>query len=152
MPFTDLEKTKIRLYLGYANLWRYKDTRLESCLDDGAMDDDALTVIRGILTNLATIDTAVFSSGSGSAGGARGALKRVDEIEFYDVKSGSIINASSLTPVQKGSLLINQLSLIFGVPFYGDYYGTGGYPGDSYSGPLGSGNGGSKMGGSFGLG
>lgn len=152
MAFTGMEKARIRLYLGYANLNRYKNTRLESCLQDGEFDTDTETLVRNQLVILAAVDAFTGPTTITTSAG-RGALKRVDETEFYNIITGAgIVNASSLTPVQIGSLALNKLSIIFGVPPFGDYFGTAGYPGDFFTGGIGMPMGNRGGGGRFGLG
>ncbi len=125
------ERAKIRLYLGFPDQFRYKHTRLESILS--SISDEALDQVRGLLSDLALVDEAVFSSGIAGAG----AIKQVDEIHFF----GSATVTQNAQQRRTGRSYVSRLSIILGVPPYADYFGTGGYPGDSFSGGFGNPNG-----------
>lgn len=144
MALTSTEKANARLYLGYPTLFRYQNTRLESVLGD--LDADAETLARSILTELTTLDAAIAAA---SLSGARGALKAVDEVEWYAPKD-SMVKVVGF--VERGRMLVTRLSLIFGVPLYGDYFGSYGYPGDTFSSGGVPGNGFGRMGGAYRLG
>lgn len=122
------EKQKIRLYLGYPAEFRYANTRLEGILT--TVDDEAVDQIRGLLTSIAYVDDLIFTIGITNVG-----LKQVDEIHFFD-------GVTQINQQRKaGRIYIARLSIILGVPPYGDYYGGTGYPGDSFSGLGGQANG-----------
>lgn len=122
--FTGPEKITIRAVLGYPNLFRYKNTRLESALV--AVDDDGAAYVRAELARVVEIDTAIASGGT--AFDALG-LKKVDEIEFQ--------NGANQGPAEQakrmGRIHIGRISAFFGVPTWSDYYGQGGFPGDFWS-------------------
>ncbi len=118
------EKAKIRLYLGFPDEFRYKNTRLESVLT--TVSDEALDQIRELLVNLAAVDVAINTSGLAGTG----ALKQVDEIHFY----GSATVTQNSQQRKTGRNYVGRLSIILGVPPYADYFGNGGWPGDSFSG------------------
>lgn len=123
------EKAKIRLFLGYADEFRYKSTRLESTLVN--ISDEAIDQVRAVLTNLATVENLILTIGLANIG-----LKRVDEVWFTD-------GVTQINQQRKaGRIFIGQLSIIFGVPIYSDYFGSGGWLGDSFSGLGGRGSGG----------
>lgn len=126
MALTGAERTQARLYLGYANLHRYLNTRLEGAFD--AIDSDAETVIRQILVELATVDGVLAQSGLSVS--AQGTLKKVDEIEWYNTTTGAANGSGALA---RGRMLITRLSVMLGVPLYGDYFGRLGYSGDTFS-------------------
>lgn len=121
------EKQRIRLLLGYPAEFRYANTRLEGILV--TVDDEGVDQIRGVLTEIAIVDNLITTIGYANLG-----LKQVDEIHFFD-------GVTQINQQRKaGRILIGRLSIILGVPPYGDYYGSQGYPGDSFSG-LGGANG-----------
>lgn len=123
------EKAKIRLLLGYADEFRYKSTRLESTLVN--ISDEAIDQVRSILSNLVTVENLILTTGLANIG-----LKRVDEIWFTD-------GITQINQQRKaGRIFIGQLSIIFGVPIFSDYFGSGGWLGDSFSGLGGRGSGG----------
>lgn len=126
MALSGTERTQARLYLGYANLHRYLNVRLESAFD--AVDTDAETVIRGILVELASVDAVLAAAGQVVA--AQGTLKKADEVEFYQLAAGHSNGSGALI---RGRMLVTRLSTMLGVPLYGDYFGEDGYAGDTFS-------------------
>lgn len=127
MALTSVERTSIRTYLGYANLHRYLNTRLESAFD--AVDTDAETAVRAMLTELTAVDLVLATAGQTVA--TQGGLKAITgDVEWYEMASGASNGSGALT---RGRMLIARLSTILGVPLYGDYYGASGYPGDTFS-------------------
>lgn len=121
--FTDSQKAQIRLYLGYGDAFRYKHTRLESILDNISAESEAIVI--ATLAQIAAVDAQFASSAMTSAG-----IRRVDEIWFFPAEQGGMI--AQLRNI--GRQYIGRLSIILGVPIYGDYYGKGGWPGDNFSG------------------
>lgn len=120
MAFTSMQKVKIRLYLGYPNLYRYKHTRLESAMD--AVDPDAETLV---VADLATLDTLYGELSTTVATGS--GIKRVDEVEFFEgAEARDGVRAS-------GRQVVTRISTILGVPIYADVFGEMGYPGDAWS-------------------
>ncbi len=122
------EKQRVRLYLGYPSAFRFASTRLEGMLD--TLDDEAVDQIRGIMVQIVAVDTLISTIGLQNLG-----IKRVDEIWFQD-------GVTQINQQRKaGRIFIGQLSIILGVPINADYYGQGGYPGDSFAPGLGRANG-----------
>lgn len=122
MAFTDTQKISIRGYLGFPlGLYQY-NTIFESMLDKvGAIAGEQLAV-EAILTELATIDAVVAAAG---ATAARGALKKVDEVEFYSPRESQI---TVVDAVRRGRMLINRLASRFGFArsdLPSDYFGSG---------------------------
>lgn len=122
---TSAQQTQARQFLGYPNLYRYKNPRLESTFIE--MDADALAVFTDLLIRIQLADDGINGVvSSGEAG-----VKRVDEIEFFRAGNGQ------LDPVgywrSRGRELVGRLSILLGVPVYSDYFGTEGYLGDKYS-------------------
>lgn len=157
---TGAERTKARSYLGYPNLFRFKNTRLESTFEQ--LDADAEVLFRAYLVQLVAADTAIGGSLAGVGGSSSTStatigqsIKKVDEIEFYAAGSST---SSSSEPAKTGidwarsigREYAGKLSILLGVPLYSDYFAEGGYLGDTFSeGGLASG---SPHGGPFGLG
>ncbi len=114
------EKARIRLYLGYPDLLRYKHSRLESMLT--SLSDEAETLVRENLAALVTVESLLLTS-TGNAG-----IRRVDEI-WFDT------GTSQLTGQRKaGRQYVSRLSILLGVPIYSDVFGGAGYLGDKFSG------------------
>ena len=126
---SDSSKAQIRLFLGYPDYFRYKDTRLESVLNN--LSFDAEDQIAGIITTLQTVDGLLLAAGK------QAGVKRVNEIWFEN-------GWRRIAEVRKlGRTYVGRLSIIVGVPPYSDYFGTGGYIGDNFSlGGRGNGTGG----------
>lgn len=126
MALSTTEKAQARLYLGYSGLFRYLHTRLEGALT--SLDADGETLVRTQLTSLASLDTALGTAVTSSAG-----VKKADEVEFF----GSSTATGGMTRIEElrrqGRLLVGRLSTMLGVPVYADYFGDDGYPGDTYS-------------------
>lgn len=128
-----MQKAQIRLFLGYPDHFRYKSTRLEGVLDN--LSPEAETQVAELIGQIKDIETQALSAGTVNAG-----LKRVDEIWF---ETGT----TRVTTVRKtGRHYVSRLSILLGVPIYSDYFGGGGYEGDSFT------QGGARRGGFYGLG
>lgn len=127
MALTATQQTQIRQYLGYADLNRYKNTRLEGVIASGILSPEAETLVGQILLQLVAVDAALTGTG-GTAGDAlaKAGIKAVDEIQFFQ--------GQTVADLRKiGRQLVGRLSVMFGVPPYGDAFGEGGWPGDAYS-------------------
>lgn len=134
--FTTTQAAQIRMYLGYPDLYRYKDPRLESILSGDQISDDALALIVTILAQLVANDALVYgTNGQPGIVGEIAGLKKLEQIEFYQGQSVKDLRGT------RGELA-GRLSNMLGVPFYSDAMGTQGYPGDSFSREGGLGNGG----------
>jgi hypothetical protein len=142
MALSAEEKAKIRAYLGYADSFRYKNTRLEGMLE-GALSAEAETLVRAHLTELTRVDTELTAAIS------TGGLKKADEIEFYP---SSETRTQEDSKRNEGRMYINRLSIALAVPVFGDFYGSAGYPGDAFSQDGIAPNRGGTSGGAFGIG
>ena len=148
MAFTSAQKKDIRKYLGYPQLNRYRDTRLESAIDVVGEDVDASAEVVALLTEIAAID-AKITAGAGSGASTStftGSLKKADEVEWYALgtSSGTTGGATPTTASfrDQGRVLCSRLSQLMGIPLWGDYYGSLGYPGDWFMGSAHQGRGG----------
>src|SRR5688572_30254535 len=106
MAFTEAQKVKIRLYLGYPDTFQQNNTRLESAITVVGSRADTQTEVEGILASLATLETSLASSLS-SAG-----LKRAEDVEWYQSGSGSAVIDQKRS---EGRRYCNRLSTLFGV-------------------------------------
>lgn len=120
MAFTETQKTAIRRYLGYPDIYRYRDTRLEGLLD-GALSATAETAVIADLALCDAASTKLFGTTLDTAG-----VKRVEDIEFFENKS--MIETRNSARSASG-----RISITLGVPFFADFWGTDGYPGDQYT-------------------
>ncbi len=125
--FTNADKMNIRFYLGYPQLFLGFSNRLESAIRVIQEDADAVLLVQSILEKLgkvsADLDESYINAG----------LKRVEEIEWYAGKDG---NGSTqiIGITAQGRQLVNQLSILFGVPKNADIFGKSGYGTDGWMG------------------
>lgn len=138
MAFTDAQKADLRSYMGYPDVFRYANTRLENAFDViGARAEVQAKVVAWMAVIVAVDALIQAPGGGGGAGGASGSIKRVDEIEFYPLTSASgsssMVSWSSLPPLAQGKIACARISRLFGVPLEGDYFGTTGYSDDEWS-------------------
>lgn len=125
MALTDQQKAKIRRFLGYPDIFRYKNTRLEGVLQSGTISAEVETLIVADIAKLDALDDALTSTGGTAIGGA--GVKKVDEIEFF----GSGQTITDLRNI--GRMLVGRISTALGVPTFADFFSPAGYPGDFYS-------------------
>lgn len=125
MAFTEAQKVKLRVYLGYPDTYQQANTRLESAIDVIGGRAATQTEVESVLASLAAVETSLASSLS-SAG-----LKRAEDVEWYEGSSGS---AAIDQKRSEGRRYCSRLSIIFGVPLAGDYFGSRGYEGDNWMG------------------
>lgn len=124
MAFSTAQAASIRLYLGYPEVFRQANPRLEGAITVVGTDTDASALVTGILTQLANVETSIQSTYDGAG------IKRADEVEFFGGAEGASVIQQQR---QYGRRLCSQLSLIFGVPLGGDAFGEGGYQGDGWA-------------------
>lgn len=138
---TDSQKSQIRLALGYPDGWRYRNTRLESVMDN--VSPQAVTQLTTLLSQLLTVEQQILDAAAAGSDN----IKRVDEITFFDpLRNGQTVGFKSGKAAAK--YIAARISIILGVPKNADAYGSAGYPGDSFSpgGFAGSGGGGMNFG------
>lgn len=123
MSFTTTEAYKIRKYLGYPQVYRQANPRLESAITQVALDSDAVADVQDILDKISQVETYLLQA-LNTAG-----LKKAEEIEWYPDHSGSSVVVSLN---QQANKFCNQLSIIFGVPIANRIFGTQGYAGDNW--------------------
>lgn len=123
--FTTAEKRQIRSYLGYSGGFRDSDYVLESMMDVVANQVDEAAYARDLLTKIAAIDTALGNTGVGGSSATYGAVKKVDEIEFYSPTVGTTTTSSSLSGIKYGEVLIERLRALLGVDLVGRYFRGG---------------------------
>jgi hypothetical protein len=130
MAFTDDQLTLLRSYLGYPDVFRQYDPRLESAfLSVGNLASASARVVT-LLASLATVDAALASVLLGA-----GAVE-ADEVKYAATHRGSNSTGSTfLDGIRaEGRRYGGQLSALFAVPIQNDYYGEGGYGGDNWMG------------------
>jgi hypothetical protein len=124
VAFTNTQKVSVRRYLSFPlGLYQY-NTWFESMFDKigGVLEEQA--AVESILAELDAVDAAL---GQSALSGAKGALKAVDEIEWYAPKD-SMIKVVGL--VERGHMLCKRLAQCFGDPIVaamqerGDYFSS----------------------------
>ena len=120
MSFSDAQKTQIRRYLGYPDVYRQANTRLESAIDVVGSRPDTQSLIESDLAALVAIEAKLSGAVLSSAG-----VKKVDEIEFF--QNGNISVTRS-----EGRRICGRMSVTFGVPLASDVFGNAGYCGDGW--------------------
>lgn len=126
MSFTSSEKYKIRKYLGYPQVYKQANPRLESALDQVGLDTDAVADVQDILTKITQVETYLVQALS-TAG-----LKRAEDIEWYPDQGSTASGGVVASLNQQGRKFCSQLSIIFGVPIQNNIFGGQGYTGDNW--------------------
>lgn len=123
MAFTDDDKYKIRKYLGYPQVYKQANPRLESALEVVGNDPIAVIDVEAILAKLVLLEQFIDQRDIQVAG-----LKSVDnqEVEWYEKRS------AMKDHWLQGNFYCSQLSKIFGVPNLGRFFSTEGYIGDNW--------------------
>lgn len=123
MAFTLTQKAKIRHGLGYPQVYREANPRLEGALDVVGADAEASAIVVDLL---AKIDAAIVDfANSAKSAGIRTLDK--DDVGFFDKNSVMSGNADL------GRVWTARLSIIMGVPIANDIFGRRGYGGDAWS-------------------
>lgn len=128
MAFTEAQRVKLRKFLGYPDVYRQYNPRLESAFDVIGGRADTQASVEDLITKIDAVDLSLTNAL------ALAGLKRAEEVEWYQAMSGKGISAPMAAAIAQGKMLIGRLSTTFGVPIYSDYFGIGGYPGDAYMG------------------
>lgn len=128
MAFTTAQKIKIRKYLGYPQVFEGDNYRLEGALTVIGADADKQAYVVGLLDELDTLDAAIAAEGSSSA--SYGAIKRADEVEFYEPSADS----SAVDTMRRASMVAGRLSQALGVPIAHRYFGSRGYVDEAWRG------------------
>lgn len=120
MALTALQKSQIRLYLGYPDAFRFENPRLEGMLNHN-LSLEAESLIIASLTALTTVEDTILSTTLGVVG-----LAQVDDVKFFQGRA--------LTESHRiGRMYVSRISITLGVPIYADVFGATGYLGDKFS-------------------
>lgn len=123
MAFTDTQKAKIRHGLGYPQVYRQANPRLEGALDVVGADPEASAIVVDLL---AKIDQATGDFGNSAKSAGLRTLDK-DDVGFYDNNSVMTGNADL------GRVWTARLSIVMGVPIANDIFGRRGYGGDVWA-------------------
>lgn len=124
MAFTDTQKAKLRMFLGYPDVFRQYNPRLESVFDVIGARPEVQTLVEDLITRIEAADAAITSA-LDYAG-----LKRAEDVEWY--QAATKFSAPQDAARALGKMLVGRLSGMMGVPPWRDYFGTEGYPGDAF--------------------
>jgi hypothetical protein len=101
--------------------------RLESMMSlVGENTEDKAQIVTW-LGQLSEVDDALTGSTATNSSATYGALKKVDEVEFYAPADGSSNSSGTLSRVEQGRALIGRIARALGVSDYlpqGDYFGS----------------------------
>lgn len=123
MAFTTAQATSIRHFLGYPQVYRQSNPRLESAIEVVGGDADAVAIVVALLASIDNVWASMESTALVSAG-----LKALDkgDVELYGD------NAQTAGIQKIGRMFCARLSGLFGVPLATDVFGTTGYQGDAW--------------------
>lgn len=126
MAFTEAQKVKIRKYLGFPQVFDGDNYRLEGAITVIGGDATRQALVDGYLVELDALDAAIATEGASAT--SYGALKRVDEVEFFAPDAST----QAIDTVARARMLTGRLSQSLGVPIENDYFGRRGYGGDGW--------------------
>lgn len=123
MAFTTSEAAAIRHALGYPQVYRHANPRLESALAVVGGDIDAATIVRGLLASIAGVRAQIEAVALPSAG-----VSGLDKggVELH----GAHAQIAGMRKIGRG--YVGELSGLFGVPRSADIFGESGYQGDGW--------------------
>jgi len=114
MSFTLPQRVAIREYLGWSQLFKQIDPRLEGQMDNLPITTpDAVTTVVALLADLAAIDTALQNAAMTNL-----TLSKAEDVIFLGGEQLSELR-------RQGRMKIQQLSIIFELEPKRDYYETG---------------------------
>ena len=122
MAFTGAQKTLIRHYLGYPQVYRASNPRLESAITVVEADADASALAVSILADITSAHSNYLQAIS--VAGIRTLDK--DDVGFFD-KNLAIAGKAAI-----GRACVSRLSILFGVPIVNDIFSPLGYQGDGW--------------------
>lgn len=123
MAFTSSEKRQIRSYLGYSGGFRDSNYILESMMEVVGAQVDESAYARDLLSKISDIDDSLAGTSGGGSSATYGPVKKVDEIEFWDITAENAGTATTLlSGIKYGEVLIERLRALFGVELVGRYF------------------------------
>lgn len=124
MAFTDTEKFEIRQYLGYPQVYRQANPRLESAIEVVGNDPVAVTKVQALLAKILQLEQFIDQRDVQLSG-----IKSADnqEVEFFEGTDTVLRNH-----YRQGNVYCAQLSKLFGVPCLGKFFSQEDYVGDNW--------------------
>lgn len=143
MAFTEEQKVQIRFFLGYPDVFRYHNPRLESAIETIGGRPQTQALVEFILGKLNAIlgtdpnatDPGLIDQVTGDNMGISKIKDFETEIEYGNSnasKNGSTASTIYNEIALAGRGWVSRLSNIFGVEIWADVFGTRGYQGDLY--------------------
>lgn len=129
MAFTDAQRNQIVTYLGYPAVsagTRYAAYYpVFSQIDLVGGDPVTQAPVEALLTEIAAID--VIIAGMGAATASYGAVKQVDEVEFFSPKESYATPTDLVTTMRRAHMLVKRLAQRMGGEHFiiADYFGSG---------------------------
>lgn len=123
MALTDDQKASVRYYLGWPDVNRMADLRLEGAM--GSVSSQGVTQIAALLASLATVDSNLVTVNSASRAGITG-------VDNGGVTWSAAGNSASMSVARQGRMYVQRLAAILQIEPMRDVYGvgpTGGYVG-----------------------
>lgn len=126
MAFTEAQRVQIRQSLGYPDVYRNDNTRLEGAMDVIGERPDTKALVEELLVNIEAADSQIATLLLAAG------LKSVDkaDVVFFGNESG---NAGRKDAEANGRMWVKRLSVVMGVPVANDIYSGGSYSGDWWS-------------------
>ncbi len=145
MAFTEAQKVDIRFYLGYPDVYRYANSRLESAMDVVGGRTESQAKVESLLAKL----NALYGTDSNSPLEQQVNFAGIKKVESADdvVEFGSTNGAggagSQISTDQSvyGRKIVSALSSFMGIPVASDVFGKYGYIGDNWKFNSGNSNG-----------
>lgn len=131
MAFTAEQRRDIRHYLGFPDVFRGANSRLEDAMDVIGGRPEVVEQVEAILAEIAAV-IAALSPSSSSGLHTRAGIRKVDEIEFFGDSGRG--NVAAMEMRNLGRQWVGRLSIVMGVPIVHDIFGSTGYVDDSWGG------------------
>lgn len=136
MAFSETQKVDIRFYLGYPDVYRYANPRLESAIEVVGTRPESQARVEIMLAKLNGFYGNGVTPSAMDQQIARAGISKVesadDLVEFGGGNSDTSSNAIADAQSSAARRLVSALSSFFGIPIASDVFGTRGYVGDNW--------------------
>lgn len=131
MAFTEVQKVTIRHVLGYPDVYRGSNLRLESAINVIGTRAESQAKVEDILSQIAAIENELSPSNEDGVWTQDG-VKKADEVEMFGSEASG--NVAEVQMRARGRMWVGRLSIFIGVPKAHDIFSTEGYHDDSWAG------------------
>jgi hypothetical protein len=124
VAFTAVQKRDIRKYMGVSFGFYDLNHRLESMMNLVGSDATDQAQIDTWLTELTALEAAI-AAGTSASSATYGALRKVDEVEFFSPEESGGSAGTSTSAADRGTVLIQRIARALGVSDYlpiGNYF------------------------------